>query len=184
MSLKLLGIVAAITLAAGAVAEESLKSGLQPGEKITTIFEPLNLNGAHANEPFCLICENGLSPVAMVFAREAHEPLLQLLRKLDEASVKHQAKELGTFVVFLNESESLRKELAAAAKRAPWQRLIVSTFDAAGPSGFAVSKDADVTVVLYTEHEVKANHAFRRGALTDAATSVILSDLAKILPNQ
>lgn len=34
--------------AAGA---EPIKSGLQAGEHITTIFEPLNLNGPHANEP-------------------------------------------------------------------------------------------------------------------------------------
>jgi hypothetical protein len=35
--------------------------------------------------------------------------------------------------------------------------------------------------VLYREHEVKANHAFRKGELTAAAAEKILSDLPKIL---
>jgi hypothetical protein len=166
---------------AGSQGAEAVKSGLQPGEKITTIFEPLNLNGPHAGEPYCLICENGLSPVVMVFARELNEPVLALLRKLDEVSVKHKDKELGAFAVFLNEENKLRDELAAAAKRSNFQRLVVGTYAPPGPDGFAVAKDADVTVVLYTEHEVKANHAFRRGELSAAAVSAILIDLPKIL---
>src|SRR5262245_46691952 len=96
-------------------AAEQVKSGLQPGEKITTIFEPVNVTGEHAGEPYCLICENGLSPVAMVFAREVNEPLLKLIAKLDDATVKHRDKELGSFVVLLNESDAVREQLAKAA---------------------------------------------------------------------
>jgi hypothetical protein len=129
-----------------------------------------------------LICENGLSPVVMVFAREVNEPVLALLRKLDEASLTHKDKELGAFAVFLNEENKLRDELTATAKKIDFQRLVVSTFAPRGPDGFAVAKDAEVTVVLYTEHEVKANHAFRRGELNAAAVGAIINDLPKILP--
>jgi hypothetical protein len=38
-----------------------------------------------------------------------------------------------------------------------------------------------VTVVLYREHEVKANHAFRPGELTPDACQAILADLPKIV---
>jgi hypothetical protein len=160
---------------------EPLKSGLQPGEKITTIFEPLNITGEHSGEPYCLICENGLAPVAMLFAREVNEPLLKLIARLDEATAKNRSLEMGSFVVFLNEKQRLPEQLAAAAKKRGLQRIVLSTYDQAGPDGFGVSPDADLTVVLYREHEVKANHAFRRGELTDAATEKILADLPKIL---
>jgi hypothetical protein len=170
-----------LTIATSLPAAEPLKSGLQPGEKITTIFEPLNITGDHAGEPYCLICENGLSPVAMLFARDVSEPLLDLLGKLDEATAKNRDQEMGSFVVFLSESDALRQELAAAAKKRGLKRIVLSSYAPASPEGFHVAAEADLTVVLYREHEVKANHAFRHGELTAAATEKIIADLPKIL---
>src|SRR5262245_48261833 len=166
---------------AAIVAAEPVKSGLQPGEKITTIFESLNVTGEHAGEPYCLICENGLSPVAMLFARDVNEPLLKLLSKLDEATDKHRNQEMGSFVVFLNDDDGLPKRLAEAAKRRGLKRIVLSTFEPAGPERFKVTADADLTVVLYREHEVKANFAFRKGELTEADGDAVLAALPKIL---
>jgi len=162
-------------------AAEPVKSGLQAGEKITTIFEPLNVNGPHAGEPYCLICENGLAPVAMLFAREVNEPLLKLLAKLDEATAKNRDKEMGSFVVFLSDKEGLKEQLADAAKKQGLKHLVVGIDAPAGPEGFKVAADAELTVVLYREHDVKANHAFRKGELTAAASEKVLADLPKIL---
>jgi hypothetical protein len=104
---KFLGpaFVLSLTMLVPCRAAEPLKSGLQPGEAITTIFEPVNVTGEHAGEPYCLICENGLAPVAMLFARELNEPLLALLAKLDEATAKNRDQYLGSFVVFLSDQE-------------------------------------------------------------------------------
>jgi hypothetical protein len=174
---SLLGMIVSQTASAG----EPIKSGLQPGEKITTIFEPINVTGEHAGEPYCLICENGLSPVAMLFARDVSEPLLKLLSKLDEATGKNRDKQMGSFVVFLSNQEGLQEQLQAAAKKRGLKHIVLSIDQPAGPEGFSVSKDADVTVVLYHDHLVKANHAFRPGELTDQASDKLLADLPKIL---
>ena len=174
-------VIALLGFLASTLAAERLQSGLQPGEKITTIFEPVNVNGEHAGEPYCLICENGLAPVVMLFAREVNEPLLQLLTHIDAATAKHRDQELGSFVVFLSDDDRLREQLAAEAKKRNIQKLVLSTFDASGPEGFKVARDADLTIVLYREHAVKANHAFRRGEFTAAASEKILDDLPKIL---
>jgi hypothetical protein len=160
---------------------EPLKSSLQPGEQITTIFEPLNVTGEHAGEPYCLICENGLAPVAMLFAREVNEPLLKLISQLDAATDKNRDQEMGSFVVILSEQDDLKQQLAAVAKKRGLKRIVLSTFSPSGPEGFKVAGDADLTVVLYRDHRVKANHAFRKGELTDAAAEKILADLPKIL---
>jgi hypothetical protein len=165
----------------GALGAEPCKSGLQPGDKIATIFEPLNVTGEHAGEPYCLICENGLAPVAMLFARELNEPLLKLLVKLDAATANNRREQMGSFVVFLSEKEGLAESLAAAAKKAKLRHTVLSIDKPAGPEGFKVSSDADLTVVLYREHDVKANHAFRKGELNDEASQKVLADLAKIL---
>ena len=180
-SVPLLGASFILALMAAAQASEPVKSGLQPGEKITTIFEPINVTGEHAGEPYCLICENGLAPVVMLFARDVNEPLLKLLARLDAATGQHRNQQMGSFVVFLSEKEGLSDELKAAAKKRGFKHTVLSTFEPAGPEGFNVSKDADVTVVMYCDHLVKANYAFRTGELTDQASDKILADLPKIL---
>ncbi len=170
-----LACAAAVSLAA-----EPLKSSIQPGEKITTIFEPLNITGAHAGEPHCLVCENGAAPVAMLFARDLDEQLLKLLVKVDAATTKHQKEGMGSFVVFLSDSPEIPKKLEEAAKKHKFKHLVLSTFEPAGPDGFEVSKDAAVTVVLYSEHTVRANHAFRKGELTDKEIEKVLGNVPKI----
>ena len=162
-------------------AAEPLKSGLQVGEKITNIFEPLNVNGPFAGERYCLVCENGFNPVAMIFAREVNEPLVKLLAKIDKATEKNRDVQMGSFVVFLSEKEGLKEELENVAKKQGLKHVILSTFDPTGPEDFNVAKDSDVTVVLYREHAVKANHAFRKGELNDKAVEKIVGDLPKIV---
>jgi hypothetical protein len=162
-------------------AAERLQSGLQPGEPISTIFEPLNVTGPFAGEPHCMVCEHGANPVAMIFAREASAPLLRLLTKLDAATARHAQQEMGSFVVFLSDDANLPERLKAAAERHALKRVTLTTFEPAGPEGFKVTPEADVTVVLYTDHQVKANHAFRKGELNEEAIAKILADLAKIV---
>lgn len=164
------------------VAAEPLKSGLQPGEKVTTIFEPVNVNGEFAGQPHCLVCENGTNPVAMVFAREPSEALFQLAAKLDAATVKHEKQSLGSFVVLLSEADGLDERLSAAAKKHKLAKTVLAIDPPAGPEGFKVAADADVTVVLYREFKVLANHAFRKGELSEQAIERIVADLPKIVP--
>ncbi|MEQ8787415.1 MAG: hypothetical protein RIC55_14015 [Pirellulaceae bacterium] len=170
-----------LLVAGGASAEAPVKSGLQTGEQILAVFEPINITGEHAGEPHCLVCENGVSPVAMVFARQWNEPLTRLVKQLDAAAAKHREQEMGAFVVFLSDDAELPAKLKAAAKNHQLKHVVLSTFDAAGPEGFEVSADADVTVVLYREFVVKANHAFRRGELGEKHAAKVLADLPKIL---
>lgn len=173
--------LALLAMSTSLFAAEPLKSSLQPGEKIVDIFEPINITGEHAGERHCLVCENGLSPVAMIFAREPSERLTQLLAKLDAATVKNKGQAMGSFAVFLSEREQLPEELKDLAQKQAWKELVLSTFEPAGPGGFAVAKDADVTVVLYRDFAVQANHAFRKGELTNEAIEKIVADLPKIL---
>lgn len=183
MSRSLLACVGATLLLVclDARAAEPLKSGLQTGETITTIFEPLNINGPQAGEQHCLICENGLSPVAMLFAREVSEPLVALIKQLDDATAKHREQQMGCFVVFLGEQEKLEPKLKAVARKLQLKHVVLSIDAPAGPEGFNVAPAADVTVVLYREHGVLANHAFAKGQLTDQSAAAVLADLPKIL---
>jgi hypothetical protein len=59
---------------------------------------------------------------------------------------------------------------------------VLSIDNPAGPLKYNVSRDADVTVVLYTDRTVKANYAFKKGTLKDEDIDQILADVKKILP--
>lgn len=170
--------------ASRASAEAPLRSGLQTGEQILAVFEPVNITGEHAGEAHCLVCENGVSPVAMVFARQVSEPLVGLIRQLDAAAARHRKQEMGAFVVFLSDDDSLDKKLQEVAEKNNLKHVVLSTFDPGGPDGFEVTADAEVTVVLYREFVVKANHAFRKGEFTKKHADKILADVPKILDKQ
>ena len=175
---------AVVVLVAGISAAETLKSGPQTGEKVPGPFHPLNVNGDNAGEKCCLYCKNGDNPVAMVFARSHSDELAALIKKLDACTAKNSGAKMGSFVVYLSESEKLGDQLKDFAKSAELKQIVLAIDNPAGPKGYKVARDADVTVVLYTDHTVKANHSFKKGELKDKEITKIVSDVAKILPEK
>jgi hypothetical protein len=117
----------------------------------------------------------------MIFAREMSEPLVRLIAKIDAATAQHRDQRLGSFVVFLNRQADLAARLQEVAKTQSITHTVLSIDHPRGPDGFNVAEAADVTVVLYEDFDVKANHAFRQGELNDAAVEKIVADLPKIL---
>jgi len=64
----------------------------------------LNCTGDHAGEKYCLICENGDNPVAIIFAREVTPEVTKLLKRIDLATDMHRVAGVvnkdGRFVLF------------------------------------------------------------------------------------
>jgi hypothetical protein len=185
---KTLAAAVMICLTAGLIVSglqaAGIKSGPQVGEKVPGPFHPLNINGEKAGEKNCLYCSNGSNPVAMVFARQCSEPLTKLIKRIDEATVKNKDAKMGSFVVFCNDDEGLKDMLAKIAQDQNLKETILAIDNPAGPQKYNVSKDADVTVVLYLDHEVKANYAYKKGELTEKDIEKVVNDLPKILPSK
>jgi hypothetical protein len=173
--------LAFVVTAGLAVAAEALTSGPQVGSAVPGPFHPLNVTGEKAGEKFCLFCCNGTNPVAMIFARENSPQLDKLIKKIDEQTIKNADAKMGSFVVFLSDKEGLENELKNVAKENDLKKTVLAIDNPAGPKAYKVSQEADVTVVLYTDHMVKANHAFRKGELKDKDIDTIVSELPKIL---
>src|SRR5262249_13816636 len=143
-------------------------------------FHLLNINGDNAGKKHCLYCENGDRPVAMIFAREVTPETAKLIKAIDICNAKHKDN-MGSFVVFLGKNEELEKQLKDLGKAQNIRPTVRASANPAGPEGYKVSKDADVTVVLYRERTVKANHAFKKGELKDTNIKAVVADLPKIL---
>jgi len=179
-----LSLMLALFVGALLPAADAPQSGPKVGERIPGPFHPLNVTGAKAGEKHCLVCENGLNPVAMIFARDVNEPLTDLIAKIDAATAKNRDCKMGSFVVFLSDDESLQKKLKEIARNKNLKHTVLSIDNPAGPKDYNVSKDADVTVVLYTEAKVKANYAFKKGELKDKDVEKIVADVSKIVPQK
>lgn len=127
---------------------------------------------------------NGTSPVAVIFAREISDPLTSLVKKMDAAAVKNKSCRMGSFVVFCSDDEGLKSKLEDLAKKEKLEKVVLTIDNPSGPSAYKIAKDADVTVLLYSRHEVKGNYAFRKGELKDKDVEKIVGDLSKILPEK
>jgi hypothetical protein len=121
----------------------------------------------------------------MIFAREVSDGLTSLVKKVDETTVKNSGARMGSFVVFCNDAEGLEKQLKGLAAKEKLKKCVLTIVDRkAGPSGYTINPEADVTVVLYVNKTVKANHAFKKGEMKDKEIEKILADVSKILPSR
>src|SRR4051812_33754050 len=118
----------------------------------------------------------------MIFAREISDNLTSLVKKIDDATVKNRSCSMGSFVVFCSDEEGLDKKLKELAKKQGLKKVVLTIDNASGPEGYDIPKEADITVVLYTDKKVKANHAFKKGELKAKDIDAIVADVAKILP--
>lgn len=182
-----------MTSASLVVAQDGeLPSGPMKGAALPGPFDCFNINGKTAKgRNHCLVCEYGLQPVVMIFARERPEekdgPLAQLLVKLDGLVDRSQDQGfLGGFAVFLSpdaQSSATQKtedpnEIVREAKvrdalharlaaRAEGLKGMVIACMPEAPKAYKLNPKADVTVIFYNRHKVLANWAFEEGKLTE-----------------
>jgi hypothetical protein len=108
--------------------------------------------------------------------------LTSLVKKIDAATAKNKDKNMGSFVVFLNDTEGYEKKLKTLAEKEKLDKTILTLMDKPdGPDKYNIAKEADVTVLLYVGKTVKANYAFKKGEFKDKDVEKILGDLPKIL---
>ena len=117
----------------------------------------------------------------MIFARNVTGPLTSLVKKIDAETSKNAKKDMGSFVVFLSDKESLFKELKQLAEKESLKQTILTIDGVDGPEAYNVAKEAEITVVLYNKRIVEFNHSFRFGELTDKAIEAIVRDVGKMV---
>lgn len=120
----------------------------------------------------------------MIFAREISDNLTSLVKKIDEATAKNSSSRMGSFVVFCSDEDGLDKKLKSLSDKEGLKQIILTIDNPAGPKGYNVAKDADVTVVFYNKRNVKVNHAFKKGELKEADVDKIVGEIKKILPDK
>jgi len=173
-------------LAATAYAE--VTSGPQVGEMVgaftVTKVTGNPDDGVEDGRALCYRCKMGQRPVVMVFARTGDEKLAKLLKKIEEEVEEHQAEKLTSFVNMIGaDAESLKKASADFVAKHGLKRIafVVPEDTKDGPPDLKIAPDADVTIVCYKGGEVKANHAFAKGGLTDDKIDAVVEASCKLV---
>jgi hypothetical protein len=176
----LITVLVVALLLVGGVAAEGVKSGPQVGEKVPGPFHPLNVTGEAAGQKNCLYCSNGPNPVAVIFARDVNAEVTNLIKKLDAATAANTGCAMGSYVVFCSDAAGLEGKLKGLAQKEGLKKIVLSIDNPAGPEKYQIARDAEVTVLLYTDFTVKANHSFKKGDLNAKAIDKVVADVSKI----
>jgi hypothetical protein len=179
----LLASCVACAFAVSVVAAEPCTSGLTPGQKPGPYSSIVSV-GPQRGESFCFICDTAEHPAVIVFARTLSEPLGKLAAGLDKAVADNKAADLRAWVTLLSDDQT-----ALDPKAVEWGRKFalhavpVGVFENLdGPPSYRLSRDADVTVILFVNRKVVADFAYRQGEFNDDRVADVLKALPGILP--
>ncbi len=177
--LSLAGLMACAGLAFAAA-----KSGLEVGSEVPAFYVQDVTGKFAAEKPLCYRCRYGARPVVTVFTHNPDANIEALAKKIDAAVGEHKREKMAAFVVVLSDKpkdhEAKLKEIAK--KAGGLSNVPLTTFEnAEGPAEYKLSKEAETTVMMWVEGEVKVNHAFAKGELNEKAIEAIMADTSKIL---
>lgn len=121
--------------------------------------------------------------------RDPSDPLTSLVKKIDQrmqAAVGKTPRQLGTYVLFMNNASGLDQRLRGLAETEALQRVALGI--GVPPPNYEVANEADVTVVVYNparrgQQRVTANFALRKGELKDKVDDIVQA-IAAVLPPQ
>jgi hypothetical protein len=175
-------LACALPLGAG-----ELNSGPKAGARLPGSFNVLSVNDAErpdvAGRRWDYVEQYGADPAVLVFARTTSGPLTELLRRTDAevARYKTGGKKVHVLLVMLSDDDGLEERLQDFARVQGFKHVSLSRDNPAGPPGWKVAKEADVTVLLYNRRTVQANHAFPEAGLDEKATVAVLADLPRLV---
>jgi len=181
-----LALVVGAALVAGAA--EVLKSGPQVGDSLGafTVVKAAGAphDGVALGEELCYRCRMGNRPMVLIFAHKTDSALADLVKQVDGVVAKNADKKMGSFVSLLGDKPNDLKAEATkfiAASGVEHVAVVVPEEQPNGPKDYNLDSSADVTVLIYRQGTVVANHALPAGGLTAAAIKSIVADTSKIL---
>lgn len=165
-SLVFPALSAALLLFTSAAPGPVLRSGPQAGSQVLP-FTSTMVTGANRGRQHCYVCELSDEPAVLVFARGTTDATRELMARLTAAVAREKEKRLFGWFVFLTEKDAGKelqreREIFEFVKRSGCASLPVSVLgDPAGPPGFKIDPEAEVTILQFRRRRVLSNQAYR-----------------------
>ncbi|MEZ6122357.1 MAG: hypothetical protein R3C49_04185 [Planctomycetaceae bacterium] len=160
-----------------------IKSGLDVGASPGAYYVQ-DVTGPSAGTKLCYRCQYGNQPVVNIFTRKMDANVTKLVKEIDSVVAKNSADhKMKAFVVVLTDDPDAQADgLKKCAEENQIKHTPLTVFDNnVGPKSYRLSEDADVTVLMWVESDVKVNHAYKLTELNSDAIQKIVGDTAKIL---
>ncbi len=179
MKRVLISTVLAVFAVASIAYAAELKSGLKVGESVAA-FNVKDCSGPNEGKTLCYRCAYGARPVVAVFTRRLTDDLTGLVKKIDDTVAKNADKKMAAFVVYMSdEPDSAETKLKGIATSMKIAKTPLTTFETSeGPDSYKISRDADVTVMLWNNSKVAATYAFSKDKISDKDIEKIVADAA------
>lgn len=160
-------------------AQDDGKIGLHVGARVAAYIVH-DVTGPNAGKTYCYRCQFGNQPVVNVLARQLDDATGTLIKQLDRQLAVQ--KDIKGFVTLLTEdAEEAEKQLRDFAAREGIKHLPLTIYEgAAGPPEYKLARDAEVTVLMWTQSKVRFIDAFPVGKLTDRSIEKIIKQLAAL----
>jgi hypothetical protein len=169
-------LLALLPMAMGADLISGPQLGQRPGP-----YSFLVATGPNAGQPTCFICETDAKPAAIVFSRKLTPNLVKLLTEFDNWVSGQPNEEVYSWMTVLGEKTISQEALSKWSKEAGLRKVPVGVFDDPdGPPAYKLSKDAEVTVLLFVKRKVVANYALKADELNEKVIASIKQDLSKL----
>ena len=157
-------------------------SGPQVGSKVPGPFEVFNINGKDAGHEACLYCRYDESRVAMIFASKPSHELTTLVKHLEKAApLEENETELGACVILTQQNDENKTALTQIADTEKPRLVVLGTTDSRYLKKYKLHSDAELTVILYSNHVVRVNRAFKSGEFTEKSAADLGDEAAKFL---
>jgi hypothetical protein len=110
--------------------------------------------------------------------------LASLAKKIDSATEANKSSKMGSFIVLLSDDDKLESKIKEFAEKEKIKKTMLGIDNPAGPEGYGIAKDAEITVVLYAKKKVVKTFAFKKGELTEKDIDTIVGSVKEILPEK
>jgi len=169
---------AVLMMASAVIAGE----GLEVGSDVAA-FYVTDVTGPSAGKSLCYRCRFGNQPVVTIFTREMNDELATLVKNVDQVVGKNQSEKMAAFVVLLSDDPSAHEaKLKAFAKEHGISNTPLTVFDDKnGTPSYKISKNADFTVMMWVEGELKVNETFQTGQLSQQKVTQVVKKTDTIL---
>ena len=160
-----------------------MTSGLEIGDFPKAFYVTDVTGPAAGNGKLCYRCRYGAQPVVTIFTRTMDETVAKLVKEIDTLVGKNREGRMAAFVVLLTDDPSAEEgNLKKLAEAQGILHTPLTVFDnLLGPNSYRLSKEADVTVLMWVDDEVKVNHAFKIADLNEKIIGQIAGDTSRIL---
>ena len=174
--------ILAVAIAVVAMTSMSFADGLPVGSDVAAFYVK-DVTGPAAGTKLCYRCRYGDRPVVSIFAREVNGEVTSLIHDIDGVVGKNQDKDMKAFVVLLSdEPEAKEGDLKKVASDAKVSNTPLTTFDNnVGPPAYKITKDAQITVMMWVDGKLKVNEAYKPGELTQDKIAGLVGKTSSIL---